>query len=196
MTNHQEGTKKTAPLDPPPLQYIEGGRIYVRIKSVRNHLGCTQKDISEHVGCKFRAWQSYESGKSIPGGKVLAGLSKLGVNVDWVLTGDGEMMDNTPKDDSPSIPGMPHSAEQAQADMYDDIIHHDKEAAARRDEQFTAISVRLKESREAVDRACKEAEFSPPEATYEAIKTLSLGYNIHHDDLVMLINQLKYDLNK
>jgi len=62
-----------------------------RIKQVRNHLGYAQKYISELAGCKLRTWQTYEDGKSIPGGKVLAGLSRLGVNVDWVLTGEGEM---------------------------------------------------------------------------------------------------------
>lgn len=60
-----------------------------RIREVRSLLGYTQKRAGEAVGGKLRSWQEYESGRSFPGGKVLAHLSRLGVNVNWVLTGEG-----------------------------------------------------------------------------------------------------------
>lgn len=38
-----------------------------------------------------QTWQVYESGKSVPGGKVLEALARMGINVNWVLTGVGPM---------------------------------------------------------------------------------------------------------
>ncbi len=62
-----------------------------RLKRVREELGYTQKDIAEAVGGKLRSWQDYEAGKKMPGGGVIMGLSRLGINANWVLTGEGPM---------------------------------------------------------------------------------------------------------
>lgn len=67
-----------------------------RLKQVRAELCYTQKQIADAVGARTPSWKDNEVGKTIPGGKVLAGLSKLGVNIDWVLTGEGEMMISRP----------------------------------------------------------------------------------------------------
>jgi len=72
------------------LQFFDG--ISARLKLVRSTLGLTQKQISDKIGAKTPSWKDNEAGKTIPGGKVLAGLSRLGVNINWVLTDDGEMM--------------------------------------------------------------------------------------------------------
>lgn len=64
----------------------------VRLKRIRTHLNLTQSQMADAVGVKYRSWQDYETGKSIPGGKVLAGIAKLGINTHWVLTGDGQIL--------------------------------------------------------------------------------------------------------
>jgi transcriptional regulator with XRE-family HTH domain len=63
-----------------------------RMKAVRNHLGLTQADFAKLVGASKPGIQDNESGKNMPGGKVLKGLSANGVNTNWLLTGEGPML--------------------------------------------------------------------------------------------------------
>jgi len=62
-----------------------------RLKLVRKSLGMSQAEISKVIGSSVPAWQAYESGKNVPGGKILEALVRLGFNVNWVLTGDGQI---------------------------------------------------------------------------------------------------------
>jgi transcriptional regulator with XRE-family HTH domain len=60
-----------------------------RLRSVRLRLRLTQREMAAAANVKYRSWQDYESGKSIPGGKVLAALAIVGINTNWLLTGAG-----------------------------------------------------------------------------------------------------------
>ncbi len=62
-----------------------------RLRELRLHLGYTQKQMAAAAKAKYRSWQDYECGKNVPGGRVLAGLAEIGINVNWVLTGEGDM---------------------------------------------------------------------------------------------------------
>jgi transcriptional regulator with XRE-family HTH domain len=62
--------------------------IVERLKTSRSTLGFTQKQIGEAIGVTLRTWQDYEAGKSIPGGNALAGLARLGVDINWLLIGE------------------------------------------------------------------------------------------------------------
>ncbi len=66
--------------------------IGTRLKEVRNILGMSQTAIAKAADSSLPSWQGYEAGKNIPGGKVLEALSKMGIDVNWVLTGNGKMM--------------------------------------------------------------------------------------------------------
>ena len=65
-----------------------------RLKQLRESLGYTQNGISVAVGSKLRSWQDYEKGERVPGAQVIAGLASLGVNTNWLLTGEGPVMLN------------------------------------------------------------------------------------------------------
>lgn len=65
--------------------------ISTRFKMVRESLGHSQREMAKYLHSSLGALQSYESGKSIPGGNVLETLARLGFNVNWILTGEGEM---------------------------------------------------------------------------------------------------------
>jgi transcriptional regulator with XRE-family HTH domain len=69
---------------------IEG--ISERFLAVRTHFGMSQQGIADHIGCHKNKWQNYENGKTIPGGLFLNDLRKLGISLDWLLSGDGEML--------------------------------------------------------------------------------------------------------
>lgn len=61
-----------------------------RLKIARESLGMTQKDVARAAGVSHRTWQDYEGGANPPGGKALEALAKLGININWLLTGEGE----------------------------------------------------------------------------------------------------------
>lgn len=60
----------------------------VRLKAERKRLGMTQQEIAEKVSITRKTWSRYESAKIAPGSEVLLGLVKLGVDTNFVLTGD------------------------------------------------------------------------------------------------------------
>lgn len=62
-----------------------------RLKIARESIGNSQKEIAEAAHVSYRAWQGYETGESVPGGKVFEALVKLGFDGTWLLTGEGEM---------------------------------------------------------------------------------------------------------
>jgi transcriptional regulator with XRE-family HTH domain len=63
-----------------------------RLKNMRGRLNKTQKGMASTLGIAPRTWQNYEEGVHEPSWKVLEGLAGLGVNVNWLLTGNGEMI--------------------------------------------------------------------------------------------------------
>ncbi|OGU16767.1 MAG: hypothetical protein A2076_07060 [Geobacteraceae bacterium GWC2_53_11] len=62
-----------------------------RLKILRKSLGKSQRDMSVSVESSYGVWQAYEAGNSVPGFKVLESIARMGFNVNWLLTGDGEM---------------------------------------------------------------------------------------------------------
>lgn len=62
-----------------------------RLKMVRESLGYSQKEMAKAINVYPQTWRIYESGKSVPGGNVLETMARLGFNVNWILTGEGEM---------------------------------------------------------------------------------------------------------
>lgn len=60
-----------------------------RLKKARESMRMSQSEFAKIAGASFAAWQGYESGKNIPGGKVLETLAEFGFNGHWLLTGKG-----------------------------------------------------------------------------------------------------------
>ena len=48
--------------------------------------------MAEQSGVSARGYQGYEDGRSVPGGEVIAGMVRLGINANWLLTNEGEML--------------------------------------------------------------------------------------------------------
>lgn len=66
--------------------------IGVRMKAAREALRLTQDGLAKAVGASKRGIQDNEAQKSVPGGDVIAGMVKLGINANWLLTGNGLML--------------------------------------------------------------------------------------------------------
>ncbi len=63
-----------------------------RLKAFRAKLKLTQKQLAEQIGVSGRGYQGYEDGRSVPGGDAIGRFVKLGLNANWLLTGDGDML--------------------------------------------------------------------------------------------------------
>lgn len=88
------GASEVLPRDFAPRQPDSRGMIEAvadRIKQVRNSLALTQKETAIKAGMPLPSYKDYETGKKIPGGSAIQGLMRLGINANWLLTGEGPM---------------------------------------------------------------------------------------------------------
>lgn len=66
--------------------------IGARLKQWRLHKHLKQDEISSLLGIPFSTYQKYEMAISKPGADAMEAFSRAGINVNWLLTGEGEMM--------------------------------------------------------------------------------------------------------
>ncbi len=70
------------------MQNTIGNRLKILIKS----LGLNLKEFSRKTGIPYPTLQDYLANKRVPGGENLQKISmQLNVNLNWLLTGEGEM---------------------------------------------------------------------------------------------------------
>ena len=70
--------------------------IGARLKTVRKEM--TQKEFARELDISAPALQKYELNESVPGGLALAKLVEKGINVNWILKGEGLMYIHLPDD--------------------------------------------------------------------------------------------------
>lgn len=62
------------------------------MRQAREHLKLTQQQLANSLGVSKRGIQDNETRNRVPGGEVINGFVGLGINANWLLTGDGEML--------------------------------------------------------------------------------------------------------
>ena len=67
-------------------------KIAERLRVVRAHLGLKQDEFAAQSCVSIRAYQTYEGGRSLPGAEAIEGFTRLGINANWLLTGEGPML--------------------------------------------------------------------------------------------------------
>lgn len=65
--------------------------ISVRFRLARESLSLSPPELARTIGSAPQTIRDYEDGKSIPGGAAVAGMANLGIDANWLLTGEGEM---------------------------------------------------------------------------------------------------------
>lgn len=66
--------------------------IAARLKQARQSLGFTQKEAATRAGIPLSSYKDYEAAKKTPGGDAIASITLLGINANWLLTGDRPML--------------------------------------------------------------------------------------------------------
>jgi transcriptional regulator with XRE-family HTH domain len=72
-----------------------GMSIAHRLKAWRHALGLTQEQFAQRCGLPKRTVIGYENDEREPGSAALAAIAKTGVNMNWLITGEGEMHQET-----------------------------------------------------------------------------------------------------
>jgi len=131
-----------------------------RIRSWRVAIGLTQVEFAKRLGVHIGVLKKYEQGVNIPGGEVLAAIAKTGVNMTWLLTGEGEMLPRRPdKNESNQSDGIqlealagPHARRWAKIIELIEAAPTPAEAEAVIDELFARAKERIElaELRQAV----------------------------------------------
>ena len=82
---------------------IEVGK---RLKEIRSYFHISQKDFATKYGISQQALSRYEMGKSYISDEIKKSLAKeFGININWLLTGEGKMFlkeEKTVSDNQPS----------------------------------------------------------------------------------------------
>ena len=82
-------------------------KIGERLKIFRtNHLHLNQEEFAKLLGVKQHAISYYEQGKNELSFDALIKLSEKGLNIEWLLTGNGEMLSIKIKNNNPKFPKL------------------------------------------------------------------------------------------
>jgi transcriptional regulator with XRE-family HTH domain len=92
MVMAKAGTTKTTTRTRFQLSAAEVGTFAGRLARAREALGLTQQALSERSGIPLSTLKKYEGSHREPGTTALAQLVAVGINVNWLLTGDGPPM--------------------------------------------------------------------------------------------------------
>lgn len=62
-----------------------------RMREIRNSRKFTKKKMSDFLGCTITSYSRYEIGEREIGIKSLVPIYHMGINLNWLITGEGEM---------------------------------------------------------------------------------------------------------
>lgn len=63
-----------------------------RIRRLRESLGYSQAELARVAGISLGALKKYEGDKRAPGADAIIGLCKAGANLNWLATGEGQIL--------------------------------------------------------------------------------------------------------
>ncbi|PJG82398.1 helix-turn-helix domain-containing protein [Caviibacterium pharyngocola] len=70
-------------------------RISERLKLVCEHKNWKIKEFAELTGLPYRTMQGYIGGEREPNAEGMTAIAKVGVNLNWLVSGEGEMFKET-----------------------------------------------------------------------------------------------------
>jgi SOS-response transcriptional repressor LexA len=86
------------------IKIIDKPDFATRLRNLREALGQTQAELAESIGIPRTSLANYEKGTSVPPGDLIYTLKlTLNMNVDWFLTGEGDIFLSPEKEKHPLI---------------------------------------------------------------------------------------------
>lgn len=153
-----------------------------RLKRVRKAVGVSQKEMDPLFGLGKRSWQRYESGKNVPGSKVIAELAQRGFDANWILTGKGEMR-------------WPGAAGYVQNQPPGYVLRDAIDPLPDIEVKNEAVFSRLRQIGYALEEMEQEAGWKPPVYWHELIKTLMFIHGLDELGAARLLDALQSHLN-
>lgn len=151
--------------------------IGLRLKKARTALGITQNALAKDAGCKLQTIKSYETGLRTPSGQILAGLARVGINVDWLIGAtDGPML-------------VSESLKSARAWRVAGV-EEDQTAAELYEAHAETRLEKYRRGQEEVDNAAARVGYSLPSLVRDAL-LIALTNGMANHSLDMVIGLLK-----
>lgn len=138
-------------------------KISDRLTQLKDKLGLSQAQVSSKFGIPLGTWRQYERGPSEPGAGALRNLADGGVNIHWLLTGEGEML----LEDAARVP----DDVQASIDMAL-AYAGDKEAAQRTQSRSQVVMDKFNAAWRQLQEIIDTEGYRPPRMTLENFKSL------------------------
>lgn len=114
-----------------------------RIKQWRKHLGLTQAKFAELSRVHIGVLKKYERGVNVPGGEVLGAFSSTGVNINWLLTGEGNMEALQASSEGVNVPEDLNTLQSHFDDLFELILQIDED---KREEAIDKMLAQVKEA--------------------------------------------------
>ena len=152
-----------------------------RLRSIRKAVGVSQKEMDPLFGLGKRSWQRYESGKNVPGSRVIAELVQRGFDANWILTGQAEMR-------------RPGAAEYTRDPPAGYVLQDETDPSSAIGTKNEAVFSRLKQTSHALEEMEREADWQPPVYWHELIKTLMFVHGLDEPGAARLLDALQSHL--
>ncbi|AWX14396.1 transcriptional regulator [Mergibacter septicus] len=78
-------------------------RISERLKLVCEHKSWKIKDFAELTGLPYRTMQGYIGGEREPNAEGMTAIAKAGINLNWLVSGEGKMFNETEQQNNLSL---------------------------------------------------------------------------------------------
>lgn len=114
----------------------------------KDTLGLTQEQFATETGVHVSMIRKYEKQISVPSGESLLGIAKTGVNLHWLLTGEGNMYARRRDTDFGINDGIPNDAPPCLSTARDLLMQMDE---AARKTILTEICARIQEAKRVAD---------------------------------------------
>jgi transcriptional regulator with XRE-family HTH domain len=158
-----------------------------RLAEARSRLGMTQDQVSRRIGIGLRTYLRSESGERIMSASEIAAVGDLGVDTEWLLTGNGEMI-RRGMGEEPARTTTALAVENRPISTTRHLAPEEVEEIYRRVKATWDEAVRL------------GGGWEPPRRTESAILTLLFGLALRNDafarpgDIVELLGFLRQDV--
>ncbi len=126
-----------------------------RFQRAREHLELTQRQLADAIGASLQTVQSWEAGRRVPAGEFTAGYARMGVNLQWVMEGEGQVL-------------LEGDHKQSQMDMLA-ASGGDRDASARMQRRVDRAVDGMKDAQRLVDEAAARAGYAIPQLVRQAL---------------------------